>query len=137
MFRVDMTLLTMRKIVMPVPFDAKTIEYTQRDEDGLIRGRTNPETWSLIKDRYVVLRDFIPKEIIRYTMDIWKAHDSQGLTATKREVRDITYKNPESSIGKSKGGYCTPWGVALHGFIHNKLKDYFWRNRRRRVALDD
>ena len=124
MFRVDMTLLTMRKIVMPVPFDAKTIEYTQRDEDGLIRGRTNPETWSLIKDRYVVLRDFIPKEIIRYTMDIWKAHDSQGLTATKREVRDITYKNPESSIGKSKGGYCTPWGVALHGFIHNKLKDY-------------
>ena len=43
---------------------------------------------------------------------------------TNQEVKDITYKNPQSSIGKSKGGYCTPWGVALHGFIHNKLKDY-------------
>ena len=57
-------------------------------------------------------------------MDIWKADEENGGLYTNQEVKDITYKNPQSSIGKSKGGYCTPWGVALHGFIHNKLKDY-------------
>ena len=112
------------KIAMPVPFDAKTIEYYITDEGRKVRGRTNPETWKLVKDRYVVLRDFLPKEIIRFAMDIWKADEENGGLYTNQEVKDITYKNPQSSIGKSKGGYCTPWGVALHGFIHNKLKDY-------------
>ena len=57
-------------------------------------------------------------------MDIWKADEENGNLYTHVEEKDITYKNPESSKGKSKGGYCTPWGVALHSFIHNKLKDY-------------
>ena len=112
------------KIAMPVPFDAKTIEYYITDEGRKVRGRTNPETWQLVKNRYVVLRDFLPKEIIRFAMDIWKADEENGNLYTHVEEKDITYKNPESSKGKSKGGYCTPWGVALHGFIHNKLKDY-------------
>ena len=112
------------KIAMPVPFDAKTVEYYITDEGRKVRGRTNPETWKLVKDRYVVLKDFLPKEIIRFAMDIWKADEENGGLYTNQEVKDITYKNPQSSIGKSKGGYCTPWGVALHGFIHNKLKDY-------------
>ena len=112
------------KIAMPVPFDAKTIDYYITDEGRKVRGRTNPETWQLVKNRYIVLRDFLPKEIIRFAMDIWKADEENGGLYTNQEVKDITYKNPQSSIGKSKGGYCTPWGVALHGFIHNKLKDY-------------
>ena len=132
----------MRKIVMPVPFDAKTIEYTiPTSEDpgvntvagqnglaskptGLVKGRTNPETWKFMKERYVVLRDFLPKHMIKFAMDVWRADEERGDSYTKQENRDITFKNPKSSIGKSKGGYCTPWGVALHGFIHNKLKDY-------------
>ena len=112
------------KIAMPVPFDAKTVDYYITDEGRKVRGRTNPETWQLVKNRYIVLRDFLPKEIIRFAMDIWKADEENGGLYTNQEVKDITYKNPQSSIGKSKGGYCTPWGVALHGFIHNKLKDY-------------
>ncbi len=121
----------MRKIAMPVPFDAKTIEYymdarvhESHEHKTKIRGRTNPETWQFMKERYVVLRDFLPKEMIRFAMDIWRADEERGDYHTKQENRDITFKNPQSSIGKSKGGYCTPWGVALHGFIHNKLKDY-------------
>tara|TARA_B100000900_G_scaffold388744_1_gene381055 strand:+ start:768 stop:1688 length:921 start_codon:yes stop_codon:yes gene_type:complete len=109
---------------MPVPFDAKTIEYYITDEGRKVRGRTNPETWQFVKNRYVVLRDFLPKEMIRFAMDTWKADEQNGNLYTHQEKKDITYKNPESSKGKSKGGYCTPWGVALHGFIHNKLKDY-------------
>ena len=112
------------KIAMPVPFDAKTVDYYITDEGRKVRGRTNPETWQFVKNRYIVLRDFLPKEIIRFAMDIWKADEENGGLYTNQEVKDITYKNPQSSIGKSKGGYCTPWGVALHGFIHNKLKDY-------------
>ncbi len=112
------------KIAMPVPFDAKTIEYYITDEGRKVRGRTNPETWQFVKNRYVVLRDFLPKEMIRFAMDTWKADEQNGNLYTHQEKKDITYKNPESSKGKSKGGYCTPWGVALHGFIHNKLKDY-------------
>ena len=132
----------MRKIAMPVPFEKKTIEYyvddnfvdnrvwTKEDHDTevkhqqKIRGRTNPETWQLVKNRYVVLRDFLPKDIIRMAMDMWKADEYAGEMYVNQENRDITYRNPKSSIGKSKGGYCTPWGIALHGYIHNKLKDF-------------
>ena len=119
------------KIAMPVPFEDKTVEYymdvrvTESDEKKTkLRGRTNPLTWQLMKNKYVVLRDFLPKEMITFAMDIWKADEENGGLYTNQEVKDITFANPKSSIGKSKGGYCTPWGVALHGFIHNKLKDY-------------
>mgnify|MGYP005646221507 CR=1 FL=1 len=128
---------------MPVPFDAKTIEYyidTAHRESGFRgvghgqdsvvvestnpRGKTNPETWQFMKERYVILRDFLPKHMIRFAMDMWKADEENEDGYTSQENRDITFMNPDSSIGKSKGGYCTPWGIALHGYIHNKLKDY-------------
>jgi hypothetical protein len=108
---------------MPVPFDEKTVNYRVKSNEQLISGRTNPLTWSLMKDRYVVLRDFLPKEIIDMAMDMWHADEYTG-AYTHQENKDITYKNPSESIGKSQGGYCTPWGIALHGYIHNKLKDY-------------
>ena len=98
---------------MPVPFDNKTIEYYINENEQKIRGRTNPETWQLVKNRYVVLKDFLPKDIIRMAMDMWKADEHAGEMYINQENRDITYKNPESSIGKSKGGYCTPWGICL------------------------
>ena len=41
----------------------------------------------------------------------------------KHETKDITYKNPESSIGRSKGGYCTLRGAMLHKYVHDKLDD--------------
>ena len=108
---------------MPVPFNEKTVNYRIERNDQKISGRTNPLTWSLMKDRYVVLRDFLPREIIDMAMDMWRADEYTG-AYTHQENKDITYKNPSESIGKSQGGYCTPWGIALHGYIHNKLKDY-------------
>ena len=118
-------------IAMPVPFEDKTVEYymdvrvNEDDEDTTrLRGKTNPETWQLMKNRYVVLRDFLPKHLIKFAMDTWRVDEERDGHYTNQELHDITYKNPLSSRGTSKGGYCTPWGVALHGFIHNKLKDY-------------
>ena len=129
----------MEKIAMPVPFDAKTVEYSiptgednrsytpekkESVKTGKVRGKTNPATWKFMKERYVVLKDFLPKDMIRFAMDMWRADEECEDGYTNRETHDITYKNPMSSRGTSKGGYCTPWGIALHGYIHNKLKDY-------------
>ncbi len=116
----------MRKIVMPVPFEEKTIKYKVYDEDSdkYITGSTNNLTWQLMKNRYVVLRDFLPQEMIDMAMDMWRSCEETGIKFIDTEKKDITYKNPLSSIGKSDGGYCTPWGVGLHGYIHKKLKDY-------------
>ncbi len=109
---------------MPVQFEDKTVNYRIKTKGQSVSGRTNEMTWSLMKDRYVVIRNFIPEDIIEMALDMWRADEQFGNAYTEQEVKDITYKNPEDSIGKSKGGYCTPWGIALHGYIHNKLKDY-------------
>ena len=109
---------------MPVRFEDKTVNYRIKTKGQSVSGRTNEMTWSLMKDRYVVIRNFIPEDIIEMALDMWRADEQFGGAYTEREVKDITYKNPEESIGKSKGGYCTTWGIALHGYIHNKLKDY-------------
>ena len=121
--------MTVRKIAMPVPFKNKTIKYKRLDHDGRkdVHGATNPETWAFMKDRYVVFRNFIDKDIVNMVMDMWRSveqHPDSG-TILKHEKKDITYKNPELSIGKSKGGYCTPWGNALHNWVHKKLDDHF------------
>lgn len=121
--------MIVRKIAMPVPFEDKTIKYRRTDHEGRkdVHGKTNPETWAFMKDRYVVFRNFIDKDIVNMVMDMWRSveqHPNPG-DLMKHEQRDITYKNPESSIGKSKGGYCTPWGNALHIWVHKKLQDHF------------
>ena len=104
---------------MPVRFEDKTINYRIKTKGQSVSGRTNELTWSLMKDRYVIIRNFIPEDIIDMTLDMWRADEQFGGAYTSQELKDITYKNPEESIGKSKGGYCTPWGIALHGYIHN------------------
>ena len=114
------------KIAMPVPFEDKTIEYKTLDEHTktVLRGKTTPMTWQFMKNRYVVVRDFLPKEMITFAMDVWKSAEYTG-DATVQENRDITYKNPKDSIGKSSGKYCSPWGNALSHYIHEKLKNCF------------
>ena len=54
-----------RMNAMPVPFEKKTVKYKTYDEqsDKYITGNTNQLTWSLMKDRYVVIKNFLPKEI--------------------------------------------------------------------------
>ena len=88
---------------MPVPFENKTIYYKKLNEEGKVEstGQTTPETWQYMKERYVVLRDFIPKEIITMALDMWKVDEraSKEKSYVHKEKKDITYKNPESSIG--------------------------------------
>lgn len=111
---------------MPVPFEEKTVVYTCPDDeqnDKLLTGRTNPETWALMKDRFVVLRDFIPKDVINLSLDSWKTiehNDAWNEAIFKREV-DITQNSPKDSLNKSQANYCTPMAVSLHRWLKNKL----------------
>jgi len=120
-----------KKTAMPVQFDDRTIHYIVKDAIGGdkrsdIGGKTNPKTWQLMKEGYVVLKNFVPKELIQFTMDSWKVmeldHDSYPLLAEKEE--DIIENSPEDTLFKSTGIYNAPFGVALHHYIWDKLKHH-------------
>ena len=116
----------MRKIAMPVPYDAKTVKYTYPDDERpgtSIAGVTNPETWSLMKDRYVVLKNFIPKDIINMSLDAWKTIEGNKKwdEAIFKTEHEITQNSPKDSLGKSKANYCTPMAVSLHRWLKDKL----------------
>lgn len=86
-------------------------------------GEINENTYKFYTDRYVVLRNFIPKEIIEYSMDVWKTIEAQpelNSACFDMEIAPIP-DTPKSMQKKSFGGYATPMGVALHRYIHKKL----------------
>jgi hypothetical protein len=107
-----------------IPFEEKTVEYKVFDEETKksIKGMTNELTWKFMQDRYVVLKNLIPKDIINMTLDNWKTHEESSDSGIYREEKDITYKNPASSIGKSTAMYSAPWAIALHNWLHEELK---------------
>lgn len=107
-----------------IPFEDKTVEYRIFDEGSgkNIKGITNETTWKFMFDRYVVLKNLIPKDIINMTLDNWKAHEHSESSGLYREENDITYKNPASSIGKSTAQYSAPWAIGLHNWLHQELK---------------
>ena len=123
-----MTLLrVVRKIAMPVQFDDRTIEYIVRDAtmgDKPLTGRTNPQTWQLWKEGYVVLKNFIPKDIVNFTLDAWKVIelDPENYGEQFRRELDIIHNSPKDSLEKSLSMYSSPFGVALHHWCWQKLK---------------
>jgi hypothetical protein len=84
----------------------------------------NSDTWSLMKDGYVILRNFIPKSITTLSLDAWKTIEGNAEVndAVFHQEHDICFDSPEETLGKSIGGYCTPHGVALHRWLTDELK---------------
>ena len=114
---------------MPVQYDDRTIDYIVKnaisgDRKSDISGKTNPKTWQLMKEGYVVLKNFIPKELIQFVMDSWQVmeldHESYPLLAEKEE--DIIENSPADTLFKSTGIYNAPFGVAIHRYVWDKLK---------------
>ena len=96
-----------------VRFEDKTIDYINTSDDPSrtitsksLTGTTNPETWSLMKDRFVVLRNFIPKEITDMSLNTWKTIEGnkQYDDAIFYREHEITQGSPKESLGKSKAG---------------------------------
>ena len=94
----------MRTIVKRVLFEEMTVDYINMTEEPHnkiegkhLTGRTNPETWSLMKDRFVVLRNFIPESITNMALDAWKTIESD----------DRYFKVcPRGSASKGRSGIC-------------------------------
>jgi len=113
---------------MPVRFEDRTIDYvvedalvTEKNPDLL--GKTNPETWNLMKKGYVVLRNYIPKDIIDMTLDSWKRMELDPEMSKHLHLEeDIITNSPEDSLYKSNGMYNSPFGVALHRYLWERLK---------------
>jgi hypothetical protein len=121
---------------MPVRFEDKTIKYkdqvtgirqTQPQQgvpDVILKGATNPDTWQLMKEGYVVLKQYIPKEVVRLTLDTWKTIEAAPYQEDILQLEeDIIQNSPEETLFKSHGGYCTPMGVSLHRWLRNALRD--------------
>ena len=125
----------LRKTAMPVQFEDRTINYVVEDAiageikkgkgSDTLTGSTNPETWQFMKEGYIVLRDFIPKDIIRMTMDTWKRMELDPKMSKHLELEEliIDQSAPRDSHYKSHGMWCSPMGVAMHRWLWEALKD--------------
>jgi len=112
---------------MPVRYDKKDIKLVAVDphDDVKVQSYTNDVTWEFMQNGYVVLRNFIPKDIIKMTLDAWKTierNDTWHDTFFYRED-DIIQDSPKDSLHKSLGCYQFPPAVAFHAWVHNALGD--------------
>jgi hypothetical protein len=101
------------------------IEVWDEETQSKLRGWTNRETRDFHENRFVVLRNFIPKDIINMTLDTWKtieANPDYKDAFFHREI-ETTNNSPKSSLGKSEGCYKFPPAVALHRWLRDNLRD--------------
>lgn len=108
-----------------VPDEEKTVRIRSlhKDDGKYIYGHTNEQTMQFIENRYLVLRDFIPQDIVDFTMDTWKTMEQQNEeTGVLKREGDIIHKSPKDSLGKSVAAYTFPPAVALHRWLWENLK---------------
>lgn len=115
-----MTHLMMR-IVTLVPYRVTYKDGPNYGKDA--HGVMNDDTVKLIKDRYLVLRNFIPKEITEFALDTWKTIEPwpDAYTAIFDEELEPIPNSPKSSHNTSRGGHTTPMGVAMHRWLQKEL----------------
>lgn len=121
--------MKVRKIVKPVLSRPKQITKTVVDKIENVKWleRSNALTKEFIKNRYVVLRNFIPKEILQITLDNWKTieHNEKMFDSCMAQEEDITYNTPETQKWKSHGCHTFPPAVGLHRWLKDKLNETF------------
>ena len=117
----------MKRIVTLVQYSEKNvkIETTYNDGRKPVTGWTNEETLSFMENRYLVLRNFIPKEVIEMAMDVWKTIESneEYMSAIFDLEEDIIFKSPVDSLFKSHGSHTSPMGVMMHNYLTKKLNE--------------
>ena len=119
---------------MPVRYEDKTVKIETYDQpegakvpskDGKvsIKGWTNELTREFQTKGYVVLRNFIPKEIIDMTMDSWKTieHNQEWNDMFFEREEDIIHDSPEDTLRKSQGCHTFPPSVSLHRWLKDNL----------------
>ena len=101
------------------------IEIWDEETQSKLRGWTTRETRDFHENRFVVLRNFIPKDIINMTLDTWKTIEANPdyKDAFFHREEETTNNSPKSSLGKSEGCYKFPPAVALHRWLRDNLRD--------------
>lgn len=104
-------------------FDIPISSNREDNEPIKWHGKTNQTTLDFVNNRYVVLRDFIPKEIIKLTMDAWRCieNDERQFHAHFVKEDELTHSTPAEARNKSHGAYNFPPAVGLHSYLKNKL----------------
>lgn len=116
-----------RRIVTPVQYNEKNVKIQTRDGDGKkpVTGWTNEQTMFFMENRYLVLKNFIPKEIIDMAMDVWKTIEAQPNVAESvfELEEDIIFESPTESLFKSHGSHTSPMGVMMHNYLTKRLNE--------------
>ena len=112
---------------MPVPSKDKTVKIQYVDGGETMTGRISPVTMNFMENGYVVLKNFIPKEIITMTLDAWKVIENEETHNQHffHREEDIIDASPKDTLFKSQGAYQFPPAVALQHWLRNALEDVF------------
>ena len=91
-------------------------------------GYVNETTRKFIENRYVVLRNFIPKDLIQVALDTWKVIEnhpaSQAFYFGEVGEQETTFDTPPEQQYLSKGAYCFPPAVGLHHWMMKELRNH-------------
>ena len=112
---------SMKRIVTLVPYKVTWKEGPNYGKDAV--GVMNDDTVNFIRDRYVVLRNVIPKDMIEFALNTWKtieAFPEAKEVFLEGELEPIP-NSPKSSHNTSRGGHTTPMGVAMHRWVYKEL----------------
>jgi len=118
----------MMRSVMPVQYKDKTVKIQTVEDDPKAKpviGWTNEETLQFMEKGYVVLKKFIPQEVIDMTMDVWKTieHNERVHDAVFILEEDIINDSPPESLFKSHGAHTSPMGVMMHNYLTKRLSE--------------
>lgn len=104
--------------------DQKIFSNERETGGGIWSGKTNKLTREFIENRFVVLRNFIPKDIITMTLDTWKTiENNPNYNSTFFSLEDdIIHDSPKDTLQKSEGCYCFPPAVGLHRWLRDNLR---------------
>ena len=112
---------SMKRIVTLVPYKVTWKDGPNYGKDAI--GVMNDDTVNFIRDRYVVLRNVIPKDMIEFALNTWKtieAFPEAKEVFLEGELEPIP-NSPKTSHNTSRGGHTTPMGVAIHKWLHKEL----------------
>ena len=112
------------RTVKPVPYNVTMKNGPNYGKT--VKGVFNDHTHQFITEGYTVFRNFIPKEMIEFSMDVWKTIEHHPLADQLLEAEVEAIPNgPESSKYTTTAGHTMPMGVAMHRYIHKKLRKEF------------
>ena len=109
---------------MPVQFDTNRARVVVKDKGVNFTGTFSKETKQFIDNKYVVLRKFIPQDLIDLTLDTWKTieNDPEIYRATFVHEKEPIPNTPDQNLDTSVGCYCFPPAVGLHSWLKKELQ---------------